>query len=69
MLRLISGGRGFGLALPSSAGLQAIALAVHLQNVNVVRQSVEQRAGQPFRAEDAGPFSPGLQSPETPLCG
>jgi hypothetical protein len=25
----------------------------------VVRQSVEQRAGQPFRAEDAGPFVKG----------
>ena len=30
---------------------EAIAVAVQLQNVDVMGQPVEQRAGQPFRAE------------------
>ena len=44
-------GTSFALAL-----LQPVALAVHLQNVDVVGKPVQQRAGQPFRAEDFGPF-------------
>ena len=35
---------------------EAIAVAVQLQNVDVMGQPVEQRAGQPVRAEDLGPF-------------
>src|SRR3712207_2340467 len=48
--------RGGVLALPSPTRLQAIALAVHLENVDVVGEPVEQRAGQPFGAEDARPL-------------
>ncbi len=44
------------LALPSPARLQAVALAVHLEDVDVVGQPVEQRAGEPFGAEDARPL-------------
>jgi hypothetical protein len=57
MLSLTSLGCGFGLALLSPAGLQAIALAVHLQNVDMVRQPVEQRSGEPLRAEHRSPHS------------
>src|SRR4051794_23562444 len=35
---------------------QTIALAVHLQDVDMVREAVEQGAGQPLAAEDLGPF-------------
>jgi len=47
------------LALTSTARLQAITLAVHLEDVDVVREAVEERAGEPFRAEDVmmPPFS------------
>ena len=38
---------------------EAIALAVQLQDVDVVGQSIEQRASQPFGAEDLGPFVEG----------
>ena len=34
---------------------EAIAVAVHFQDVDVVGQSIEQRAGQPFGAEHGGP--------------
>jgi hypothetical protein len=39
------------LALTSTARLQAITLAVHLQDVDVVREAVEERAGEPFRTQ------------------
>src|ERR1700751_87730 len=35
---------------------EAIAVAVHFEDVDVVCQPVEQRAGQPLRPEHAGPF-------------
>ena len=44
------------LALPSLARLEPIALAVHLEDVDVVREPVEERAGEPFGAEDARPL-------------
>ena len=39
------------LALP-----ETIAVAVHLENVDVVGEPIEQRTGQPLGAEHAGPF-------------
>ena len=44
---------GIVLALTSPARLQAIALAVHLEDVDVVGEPIEERAGEPLRAEDA----------------
>jgi hypothetical protein len=44
------------LALPSLVRLELIALAVHLEDVNVMREPVEERAGEPFGAEDARPL-------------
>ena len=41
------------------AVFEAIALAVQLQDVDVMRQPIEQRARQPFGAEDLGPFVEG----------
>ena len=38
------------------AVLQPVALAIHLQDVDVVGEAVQQRAGQPLRTEDFGPF-------------
>ena len=43
-----------GLAL--LALLEAIAVAVHLEDVDVVGEPVEQGARQPLGAEHAGPF-------------
>ncbi len=34
---------------------EAVAIAVHRQDVDVVRQPVQERAGQPFGAQDARP--------------
>ena len=46
-----------------ATSLQPIALAVHLQDVHVVRQTVEQRPGQALRAEHARPLvKPDLNS-------
>src|SRR3712207_7096006 len=39
---------------PPAAGLQAVALAVHLQDVDVVREPIEQRAGQALRTKHVG---------------
>ena len=47
---------GTGVALPALALFQPIAVAVHFQDVDVVREPVEQRAGEPFGGEHAGPF-------------
>ena len=55
----IDGLLGGGLRLLATPGprlLEAIALAVHFQDVDVVGQAIEQRAGEPLIAEDAGPF-------------
>ena len=38
---------------------KAIAFAVHLEDVDLVGQPVEERAGQPFGAEGLGPFIEG----------
>ena len=38
------------------AALEPVALAVHLQDVDVMGEPVQQRPGQPLRAEDLGPF-------------
>jgi hypothetical protein len=42
------------LALP-----EPITLAVHLQDVNVVREPIKQSAGEPLRSEHARPFVKG----------
>ena len=39
--------------------LEAVALAVHLQDVHVVGEPVQQRAGQPLRAQHFGPLLKG----------
>ena len=44
-------------ALP--AALKAVALAVHLQDMNVVGEAVQQGPGEAFRAEDLGPLVEG----------
>ena len=38
---------------------ETIAVAVQLQDVDVMSQPIEQRASQPFGAEDLGPFVEG----------
>ena len=38
------------------AVLEAIALPVHLQDVDMVSEAVEQGSGQPLRAKDLGPL-------------
>ena len=53
---LLHGSRRGG-AVP--AGLEAVALAVHLQGVHVVGEAIQQRAGESFRPEDLGPSSKG----------
>jgi hypothetical protein len=46
------GGRGsFAAAL-----LEAVAVAVHLQDVDMMGEPVQQCAGEPFGTEDFGPF-------------
>jgi hypothetical protein len=44
-------GSGLGAAFPAAL-FEAGAVAVHLQDVDVMGKAVEQGAGQPFRAED-----------------
>jgi hypothetical protein len=51
------GGSGANGTAFAAALFEAEAVAVHLQDVDVVGEAVEQRAGEPFRAEDFGPFS------------
>ncbi len=41
------------------ATLETVALAVHLQDVDVVGEAVQQGPGQPLRAEDLGPLVEG----------
>ena len=38
------------------AALEAVAFAVHFQDVDVMGEAVQQRPGEPFRAEDLGPL-------------
>ena len=47
------------LVLPPAAGVQAVAVAVHFEDVDVVGEPVEQCASQALRAEDAGPLVEG----------
>jgi len=42
--------------LLSAALFEAVAVGVHLQDVDVVGDAVEQGAGEPLGAEDLGPF-------------
>ena len=42
-----------------AALIKAVAVSVHLQDVNVVGKPVQQCASQPFGAEDFGPFLEG----------
>ena len=41
------------------AGGETKALAVHLKDVDMMREAVEQRASGPFRTEDRSPFIEG----------
>jgi len=43
-------------ALRLLAGREPEAFAVHLQDMNVMGEAVEERAGEPFRSEHARPF-------------
>ena len=43
----------------SAALLEAVAVGVHLQDVDVVGEPVQQSAGEPLGAEDLGPFVEG----------
>jgi len=38
------------------AGREAEAFAIHLQDMDMMRETVEERAGEAFRAEDRRPF-------------
>src|SRR3954466_2594161 len=51
----VGGGRGSSLA-PVFTCPEPIALAIHLQNVHVVRETVEQRSRQALRAKHARPL-------------
>ena len=42
-----------------SATLEAVAVAVHLQDVDMVGEAVQQRSGETLRAEDLGPLVEG----------
>ena len=53
MARAISSGQPQE-AEPALALLEAVALIVYLQDVDVVGEPVQQRAGQPFRPENFG---------------
>ena len=54
-----SGFSGACEAAFSRLRLSTVALAVHLQDVDVVGEPVEQRAGEAFRAEDLRPLVEG----------
>jgi hypothetical protein len=41
---------------PRRRSLQPVALAIQLQNMDMVREAIEQRAGETLAAEDAGPI-------------
>ena len=56
-IRPIRRWRWRGGALP--AALEAVALAVHFQDVDVVGETIQQRAGEPLRPEDLGPLVEG----------
>ena len=50
---------GVGGAAFAAALLEPEAVAVHLQDVDVVGEPVEQGSGEPFGAEDFGPLVEG----------
>ena len=52
----LAASRVLGPPLALLALFEAIAVAVHFEDVDVVGQPIEQRAGQPFGAEYAGPL-------------
>src|SRR6267378_7636363 len=52
----LTASRVLRLALALLALFEAIAVAVHFEDVDMVGQPVEQRAGQPLGAEHAGPL-------------
>lgn len=55
-----SGLRALGLGFVFAfALLEAKALAIHLKDMDVVCEPVEERAGETFRSEDLGPFIEG----------
>ncbi len=47
--------RGIGGSSPLAALVEAIAFAVHLENVDMVGEAIEERTGQALRAEGLGP--------------
>ena len=51
-------GSAHGGGLPTL--LEAVALPVHLQDVNAVSEAIQQGAGESLRAEDLGPLVEGL---------
>ncbi len=55
-----SGWRAVGLGFVFAfALLEAKALAIHLEDMDVVCEPIEERAGETFRSEDLGPFIEG----------
>ena len=52
-------GSGIFAGLARAALREAIAFAIHLKDVDVVGQPVEERAGKPLGAEGLGPFVEG----------
>src|SRR5215471_8684546 len=52
----LTASRGLCPALALLALFEAIAVAVHFEDVDVVCQAIEQRAGQPLGPEHAGPL-------------
>ena len=48
---------GVAVGLPSVS--EAVAVAVHLQDMDMVGEAVQQRSGEPFRADHVGPFVEG----------
>jgi hypothetical protein len=45
-----------GSPLRLLTGCEAVAFAIRLEDVDVMGEAIEQRAGEPFRAEYGGPF-------------
>ena len=59
LLRLAFSDFGFApepIAVAPSCWQRAVAFAIHLQDVDMMGEPVEQGAGEPFRAEYGGPF-------------
>src|SRR3954470_1458222 len=56
-------------SVSSLAGRQPEAFAVHFQDVDMVREPIEQRAGEPFRTEDRGPLTSTFRRPLFELTG